>query len=110
MLVKIATEEESIGNIHIKLQIGGKNCIIDKEDGNRICHYTWKLRKVRTQYYACRKVVTNGREFLVFMHRQITRCPNHLVVHHQNRCGLDNRKCNLQLMTPQEHHLLHKFG
>ena len=46
---------------------------------------------------------------MIFMHRQITHCPNDKVVHHINHDGLDNRKANLLNMTTDQHKKIHSF-
>lgn len=109
MLVKICRPDVKLDNVRL-IAIADKVCMIDEEDAERILKYKWKLRKVRTRYYAVRSIRTNGKEFLLPMHRQIMHTPRHQVVHHKNRYTLDNRKRNLQNMNQQEHHLLHRLG
>lgn len=41
------------------------------------------------------------------MHRQIVGATPDQEVHHKNRNTLDNRRANLQIITPAEHHWLH---
>lgn len=84
--------------------------IIDKEDEARITPYHWYIRHRNGVAYAYRKKIVNGREFRVWMHRQIMHCPNNMVVHHINHNGLDNRKANLLLMTPEQHREIHRFN
>lgn len=43
----------------------------------------------------------------VFMHRQITQATPEQEVHHKNGNTLDNRRENLELKTPRDHHLTH---
>ena len=109
MLVKI-----NAGSVDLEtcvfVKVGDRFAIIDIEDKERICGYTWHLKNSRYNYYAYRKKSSKGTIFLVYMHRQITHCPNNLIVHHKNHHGLDNRKSNLELMTAQAHHEFHKFG
>lgn len=87
----------------------GIQLLVDKDDYERIANYTWYIRRARGVNYAFRKKTTKGKEFLVFMHRQIMHCPNDKVVHHINHNGLDNRKENLLLLTPEQHKEIHKF-
>jgi len=109
MLVKINRERVDLEKSTI-IMVGEKMAIIDKKDACRICCYKWHLKQRRFQFYAVRKKRCNGTEFLIYMHRQITHCPNNKVVHHKNHNGLDNRKENLELMNPQAHADLHAHG
>lgn len=108
MLIKTNADNVKLDNVRI-LTISGRICLIDEEDADRITCYKWHLRRVRSRYYAVRKIRSNGKEFLLPMHRQIMHCPQGSVVHHKNRWTLDNRKANLNNMTEKKHHLLHKF-
>lgn len=108
MRIKIDRESAELGDTVI-LEISGKIVLIDKEDAPRITCYNWFLRRVRSRYYAVRKVKSKNKTFLVHMHRQIMHCPTGKIVHHINRNGLDNRKENLRVMFQKEHHILHRF-
>jgi len=77
--------------------------IIDKDDLSRINKHNWFLKKSKTTSYAARKYTINGLTRYVLMHRVITDCPKDKVVHHINHNSLDNRKCNLVVVTPKEH-------
>jgi len=109
MLVKIQAESVDLDNC-VFVKVDEKFAIIDVEDKERICGYTWHLKRSRFNCYAYRNKSYKGTTFRVYMHRQITRCPNSKIVHHKNHHGLDNRKKNLELMTPFEHHEFHRFG
>lgn len=108
MLVKINAKSIELSDCTI-IRIGTWIVIIDTEDAPRILPYTWYVRKTFYNRYAYRKKICAGKDFFVYMHRQITRCPNHLVVHHKNRNGLDNRKANIPTMTKLQHDQIHRF-
>ncbi len=108
MLVEIDTDRADVFNF-VCVKVGKLVAIIDPEDAERICAYTWYPKRAKHSFYAVRKKRDHGSEFLVYMHRQITHCPNHLVVHHKNHHTLDNRKQNLPKMTRKEHTLIHQF-
>jgi len=108
MLVKINTGSEQLFNCTL-IACGSRSVVIDDEDAARISPYTWYVRRTRYNSYAYRIKITNGKKFMVWMHRQIMHCPNNMVVHHKNHNGLDNRKKNLELMTEEAHRDLHRF-
>lgn len=108
MLVKITAKSVELSDCTL-IRTGTWIIVIDKEDGPRILPYHWYVRRTFYNRYAYRKKIKNGTEFRIWMHRQITHCPNDKVVHHRNHNGLDNRSKNLELMTEQQHHQLHEF-
>ena len=108
MLVKINTESEQLFDCTL-IQCKDRTVVIDDDDADRITGYTWFVRRTRYNCYAYRVKMPQDKIFLVWMHRQIMNCPNDMVVHHLNRNGLDNRKNNLQLMTPESHASFHRF-
>lgn len=89
--------------------VGGSQAIIDNDDWPRIHGYQWYIRRRGGVKYAYRKKISGGKSFMIFMHRQITHCPNDKVVHHINHDGLDNRKANLLKMTTDQHKKIHSF-
>lgn len=72
--------------------------IVDKK-GYELCKkYKWKINK--KGYATCPGI---GR-----MHRLITSCPKGMEVHHKNHNKLDNRRSNLQNVTPEQHKEIHR--
>ena len=108
MLVKIDTESVELIDCTL-IACSARTAVIDSEDADRISGYKWYVRRTRYNCYAYRIKITNGKKFMVWMHRQIMHCPNNMVVHHKNHNGLDNRKENLDLMTEKSHRELHRF-
>lgn len=106
MLVKV-TENVKIFDYAVIQLTHGKVALIDWADLEELSKYTWHARKSFSRYYAMRKVVQNGHEFWIRMHRQLTNCPRGYIVHHVNRRTLDNRRDNLEVMTQQQHKHLH---
>ncbi|MBA7654811.1 hypothetical protein ES703_62704 [subsurface metagenome] len=94
-----------------KIDLGyGFYALVDPEDYEWLRRWRWRAKKSKSGYYAVRKCRVNGREHLVRMHREITDCPPDKIPHHLNRNTLDNRRCNLENLTPAEHKAVHRFG
>lgn len=71
--------------------------LIDEEDKYILQKYQLYVSKVKSgDFY----VMTDSRQYL---HRILTNAPAGLHVHHKNRNTLDNRKQNLEVITPKEH-------
>ena len=78
----------------------GKYAIVDPDDYRRLSKYKWYAIKQGGNFYAARNIRDkNGKQRQIFMHRQICRVANHLLVDHINRNGLNNRKVNLRQAT-----------
>jgi len=86
----------------------GRRAIVDAELYPSLSTYHWQARKSYCRWYAMRKVVRDGREFWVRMHRQIMNTPRDQITHHVNRNTMDNRRENLENMTQRDHHFLHQ--
>ncbi len=83
----------------------GKFAIVDLADFDRLSQYNWTLEKDQTCLYAKRKrqsadLISYG--YSIKMHRQIMNFPVGLLVDHINHNGLDNRRANLRLVTPEQ--------
>ena len=67
-----------------------------------ICNYTWGAAKGNDTYYASTNILENGIHSTLFMHRLIMEAPEGILVDHEDRDGLNNRKDNLRFCTKQE--------
>ena len=81
--------------------------IVDAEDYEWLNNWKWHVLKERYTCYAYRSQYTGmveGKVKLktIFMHRLIMDCPDKMVVDHRNGDGLDNRKCNLRVVTRRQ--------
>lgn len=85
----------------------GKVAIVDPELFHDLNCYRWFAKKSGRCWYAVRKVRTKHGEHLIRMHRQITNCPAHQQVHHENHISLDNRLANLLCCTRDAHAIQH---
>jgi len=81
--------------------------LVNAEDYDKLHFFNWTIKKSFRRYYAGRWRRINGQPKFEILHRIITRCPSHLVVHHLNNNTLDNRRANLQILTPYEHKYYH---
>lgn len=63
----------------------------------------WYAKKSRGLYYACAKVIVEGKVKFLRMHRIVSHCPDGMIPHHLNGNSLDNREDNLLNITEFEH-------
>ncbi len=80
-----------------------KFAIVDDEDYDFLMQWKWRAEKDGYTFYATRveavTVCTGIKKKRYFMHRIITSCPVNKQVDHANHDGLDNRKCNLRVIS-----------
>lgn len=89
-----------------KIDLGkGLFTVVDKTDYLTLTKFRWFAQKSSHCVYAVRKKIIEGKEIKVRMHRQLMNAPAGLDVHHKNKDCLDNRRANLECLTPK----LHKF-
>ncbi|CAG8752971.1 11774_t:CDS:1, partial [Racocetra fulgida] len=79
--------------------------LLDKENFHLLKNYTWccDKRKNANTYY----IETVNKRKKIKLHRLIH--PKWKMIDHVNRCGLDNRKCNLRETTYRENNLNRKL-
>ena len=84
-----------------EIVIRNKNCeeigraIIDKEDYDICSKYKWHIKNGKNTKYAMAHI--NDKK--VFLHRFILGYSGNMDIDHINRNGLDNRKCNLRIVS-----------
>jgi hypothetical protein len=82
---------------------GGNQTIIDKEDIEEVLKHKWCVRSEPdgTEYVLrTNRIVSAGVPYL--LHRFVTRAPRGMLVDHINHNTLDNRKCNLRIVTSRQ--------
>lgn len=79
---------------------GGCDAIVDDADFDALLQ--WKWSSAVGGKYAARGQKVDGKKVVIYLHRQITDCPAGLYVDHINGNGLDNRRCNLRIVTQSE--------
>lgn len=80
----------------------GLYALIDGKNYDWLNQYKWYASKARHTYYARRCIRKKGKKRTVWMHRQILGVLIGGESDHTNGCGLDNRECNLRLITPSK--------
>lgn len=80
---------------------GSLAALVDAADADWLSCYRWRAIRIRNTWYAVR----DDGEKLVYMHREILQAPDGLMVDHANGNGLDNRRCNLRLVTARENNI-----
>lgn len=90
----------------MKIQLTqGKTCLIDNDDYELIKEYSWAAHFERSNWYAVTSKRINGKLKTIRMHRLILDAKPGQYVDHINRNGLDNRKSNIRICTPQQNTL-----
>lgn len=80
----------------------GYEAIVDAEDLPRVAQWHWHASLSHQVVYARGHVRLDGVLRLRQMHRFLLDAPDGMAVDHINGNGLDNRRCNLRLATPQQ--------
>ncbi len=87
----------------------GKVALVDDEDFERVNALKWYASHESrgTKWYAIRRETIDGKRTKVRMHRFVLGLPlgyldPERVVDHLNHDSLDNRKCNLEVITQEE--------
>lgn len=80
--------------------------IIDAEDLASVCRWHWHARYCKPDRYAARTTSkwTDGirKVRAIYLHRFLLNAPPGMQVDHLNSDPLDNRRRNLELVTPEE--------
>jgi hypothetical protein len=79
----------------------GYFAMVDDEDYEYLNQWKWNISKSRTpnRIYAARGVCKKNKHKHIYMHRLIMGSPENMQVDHINHNCLDNRKCNLRIVT-----------
>ena len=76
----------------------GKFALVDAEDYYQLSKFQWYAKYSGSTFYAARNHAGKS----VKMHREILASPDHLLVDHIDRNGLNNRKSNLRFCTSSQ--------
>lgn len=77
----------------------GQIALVDDEDYAWLTQWQWSYHN---SGYACRSERTGGHSRMILMHRAILGANGNVYVDHINGNGLDNRRSNLRIATPQQ--------
>ena len=81
----------------------GKTALIDVEDYELVSQYKWHTKEDDDRLYALHTInLSNGRVTGISMHRLILNAKNGEKVDHINGNGLNNRRCNLRIVTDSQ--------
>lgn len=82
----------------------GMHATVDSGDAPEILRYRWSAQGRGKWLYANRTIVNpvSGKKSKLLMHRAILCPPVGMVVDHINDNGLDNRRCNLRIVTARQ--------
>ena len=76
-----------------------KLIFMDDDDFQKLSQYHWWTNK---KGYAVRQVREDGKLKNIFMHRIIMEAKKGEIVDHINGNRIDNRRCNLRMVTPNQ--------
>ncbi len=85
----------------------GLFAMVDFHRFDEVNRYRWRATRSAHCFYATRKVIRNGHERIIYLHREIAHTPPGMDCHHKNRYTLDCRECNLINKTPLAHKAEH---
>lgn len=87
------------GIVHVILKNASEEMLCDLEDWEKYSFMCWCRHN---KGYAQSYIKENGKWKLVLFHHLLIDCPRGMHRDHINRNKLDNRKCNLRILTPRE--------
>jgi hypothetical protein len=78
----------------------GREFQIDECDIELVKAHKWNVHMMKKGYkYVYRFEKSGNKRVMIYLHRQIMSCENHLFVDHINGDTLDNRRSNLRVST-----------
>ena len=102
--IKSKRQHKKIGNKYYIALTKDKLARVDKSDFEYLSQFNWYAQVDRkTGEYSARRAINKpGIRKQIIMHREIMKCPDHLIVDHINHDTLDNRKSNLRIVTYEQ--------
>lgn len=81
--------------------------LVDPEDFERVSAYHWRLLRSQNCFYAARRFIRNGKTITIKLHRFIMNTLPGYECHHKNHNPIDDRRENLENLTPSQHREKH---
>jgi len=104
MLVIVQKKDSNVDRLAgIIICCDGTQILVSPKDYIYLRAFKWTMKRSFSRSYAGRWSTKHGKRIFIYMHRIITRCPPHLVVHHIDNNQLNNMRENLMLLTVYEH-------
>jgi len=85
----------------------GLHTLISPEDYDRVSAHKWRVFWSASLPYVGRKVHRQGKVYILKLHRFVTDCPRGFEPHHVHGNTFDNRREELECLTPEQHRLAH---
>lgn len=81
----------------------GQIALVDDRAYEMLSKFKWCANKFRNSYYSVRNSQrVDGKQMTILMHRVIMNPSDDMEIDHINGNGLDNRRCNLRVVTPRQ--------
>src|SRR5579859_6243362 len=80
----------------------GYQVMIDTVDLPILSDHVWRCYKSTATFYVTRYGTRDGKRAMILLHREIMRAPPELTVDHIDWNGLNDRRHNMRLVTPQQ--------
>jgi hypothetical protein len=89
----------------VKFIVDGRTALVDDDAHHLLLRYTWRYEARTRKYYVCSSTTKNGKRVSLYLHRMILGASVGEMVDHINGDTLDNRRCNLRLVTARQNNL-----
>jgi hypothetical protein len=84
------------------ITLSGYSVQIDEEDEELVCSYRWYASERKTCVYFRSAIYSHNSQKNISLHRTIMKAVKFQIVDHINGDTLDNRKCNLRIVSHEQ--------
>lgn len=88
-----------------KFTVNGKTVLVDDDARHLFSKYTWRYEARTRKHYVCASTTKNGKRISLYLHRMVLGASKGEIVDHINGDTLDNRRCNLRMVTTRQNNL-----